>query len=268
MLGPQLFHRRAAVALAAGGLLAPRLARADAPVGVWRQIEAARAIVGDATPLASGLELDLPLVSEDGSAVSIGIEAASPMSEADHVVEVHVFAPKNPSPELLSVRLTPLAGRAAIGLRARLDGSQTVVALARTSGGVVRVAERSVQVTTSGCLARADTYETADVMKARVRVPSRFAAGEPGEILTLINHPMETGLRAGPDGRTLPRRIIQRFAARLGDRPVVEARFYRSLAANPFLRFHLRPDAPGPLRFRWEEDTGLAAEAEAAVRLA
>jgi len=255
------------LAAAALVLTRRRPARADATaaIGVWRRVETARAVVGDAAPVAGGLTLSLPLLSEDGSAVAISVEADSPMSQADYVTELHLFAPENPTPAILSARLSPLAGRAALGLRARLNKSQTVVAVARTSGGEVRVAEREIHVTTSGCLAQADTYASSDVMRTRLRVPERFARGEAGEILSLINHPMETGLRAGPDGRTLPRRIIERLEVRLAGRPVLDATFHRSLAANPFLRFYLRPDAPGPLRLAWVEDTGLRATAEAAV---
>jgi sulfur-oxidizing protein SoxY len=231
----------------------------------WERLEAARKIIGDAKPSSEGLILDLPLVSEDGSSVPLTVRVERSMTDGDYVQSIHLFATRNPSPEIAVFELTPRAGRANIATRVRLNESQSVIAVARTSKGAVLAASREIRITQSGCLVRADTYETTAEMQARVRVPAKTAAGEPAEVLTLINHPMETGLREGPNGKILPQRIIRLFETTLDGEPVLKARLYRSLAANPYLRFYVALKASGTLAFKWTEDTGRSAEQSARI---
>jgi sulfur-oxidizing protein SoxY len=258
------FSRRDALLLGASGaawLALPTSASAQA----WERLDAAKKIVGNAKPSSDGISLDLPLVSEDGSSVQLTVNVDRPMTDADYVQKIHLFATRNPSPEVASFELTPRAGRANITTRVRLNESQTVIALAQTNKGQLLATSRDVRVTVSGCLIRADTYESSAEMLPRVRVPAKTAAGTPAEVLTLINHPMETGLREGPDGKVLPQRIVRSFEAALDGEPFFKATFYRSLAANPYLRFYAAPKANGKLAFKWTEDTGRTAEASAAI---
>lgn len=253
----------AAAGLAACAMLQPVGALAAGP---WQRLDAARDLIGDTVPDTTGIRLDLPLVSEDGSAVSVAVTVDSPMTDDDFVQSIHLFADRNPSPEILAVELTPRAGRAELSTRVRLNESQSVIAIARTSRGRVLATARDIRVTISGCLVRADTYDSPADLDTRVRVTAPARAGEPAEVLTLINHPMETGLRLDEAGDPIPERIIDRFEARLNGEPVLRARYYRSLAANPFLRFHVAPETPGTLALTWTEDTGRIAEAEARIR--
>lgn len=237
----------------------------------WERLEAARAVVGERTPRAEGLTLDLPSVSEDGSSVRLRVRADSAMTEDDHVEAIHLYALGNPSPPIATFRFSPRAGKAAVTTRIRLNESQTVLALAEMSDGSVRVAEQHARVTVSGCLLRDDTYgagaEGDGLPEPRVRMPRRLRPGEPGEVITLINHPMETGLRENERGERIPERIIHRFKAEFDGEPVLEAEFKRSLAADPYLRFHFRTEEEGALRLWWEEDTGASAESQQLVSL-
>jgi sulfur-oxidizing protein SoxY len=251
--------RRQSLLLGGGALLASMplfMTGAAARSEAWQRVDEARELVGDATPESGGIALELPLVSEDGSAVSLTIRVDGPMNETDHVETVHLFAPGNPTPELAVFHFTPLAGRAEIQTRVRLNESQTVIAIARMRSGELRVAEREVRVTTTGCLMRDDTYPESDLMQTRIRVPDSLAAGEPGEVLTIINHPMETGLRTDSSGETLPKRIIKRFEALLDGEPAIIAELHRSISANPYLRFHVAPREDSELTLIWVEDTG------------
>lgn len=222
----------------------------------WERVEVIQALLNGAEPKADGVQLDLPGVTQDGSSVLLTADIDRPMSADDYVDALYLFALGNPSPELAEFEFTPLAGLARVSTRIRLDRSQTVVALARTSGGEWLVGARDVRVTVGGCLARDATYKAEDVMQPRVRVPPRFAAGQPADIRTLINHPMETGLRKDSAGRPIPERIIRSFRASLNDEPVLTVRLHRAIAANPYLLFHLAPPHPGELLLVWEEDTG------------
>jgi sulfur-oxidizing protein SoxY len=253
------FTRREALLLGASGLALVALAT-SAWAQAWERLEAARKIVGDAKPQTDGLVLELPLVSEDGSTVPLTVRAESPMTDDSYIQSIHLFATRNPSPEIAEFELTPRAGLAHITTRIRLNETQTVIAVARTNKNVVLTASREVRITTSGCFSRADTYATSEEMQARVRLPEKVQPNKPAEVLTLINHPMETGLREGPDGKVLPQRIIETFETTIDGEPVLKATLHRSLSANPYLRFYVAPKASGKIAFKWTEDTGRVAE--------
>ncbi len=233
----------------------------------WERVEAIQTLLNGAVPRPEAVRLDLPSVTQDGSSVLVTAEIDSPMTPDNHVEELYLFALGNPSPELAEIRFTPLAGRASVSTRIRLDRSQTVVALARTSGGDWLSGSRDVRVTVSGCLSRDATYQADDVMQTRVRVPPRFKAGQASDIRTLINHPMETGLREDAAGQPIPEQIIELFQARLDDAPVLTVRLHRAIAANPYLVFHMAPEQSGELTLSWEEDTGETTVTTAEIRV-
>ena len=91
-----------------------------------------------------------------------------------------------------------------------------------------------------------------------IQVPPTAKRGEVVEVRTLIAHTMETGYRAGSDGRTLPRDIIRRFSCRFNDELVFSAELHPAIAANPYIAFALRATTSGKLTFSWEGDNGLS----------
>ena len=222
----------------------------------WERLEAAMERLEGATPRVGGIRLNLPGVTQDGSGVALSFEVDSPMTGEDYVEAVYLFATGNPSPELVDVYFSPLAGKARFSTRVRLNRSQTVLALARTSQGEWLAVHQDVRVTVSGCFSRDDTYDYDSLMRTRVRVPDRVRSGEAGDVRTLIDHPMETGLREDQRGRAIPERIIEAFRAEFNGQPVVNARLYRAISANPFLRFSIAPEESGEGTLFWLEDTG------------
>jgi len=221
----------------------------------WDRLEPTRALLGESSPTTGRIAIDLPAVSQDGSSVPLGIHIDHPMAGDDFVEELHLFATGNPSPEILSAHFTPLSGEARLQTRVRLDGSQNVIALARTNQGEWLADAREIRITVSGCISRGKPDPSRE-MEARVRPPSNLRPGETGEILTLIQHPMETGLRSGEDGAIIPQRIIQEFRAKVDDQPILTVQLHRSISANPFLRFPIQLEKGGQLHLEWEEDTG------------
>lgn len=101
-----------------------------------------------------------------------------------------------------------------------------------------------------------------------IHAPKTARQGEVVEIRALIAHPMETGYRAGADGRTLPRDIIRRFACRYNDELVLSADLYPAISANPYFAFHLVAQASGTLTFSWEGDNGFAQTESASITVA
>lgn len=128
-------------------VLTPRLAFAT-PETVKAEIDK---LYGGKEMASGKLKLDLPEIAENGLVVPINIEVESPMTDADYVKSVSVFAEGNPFPQVLTYRFTPACGRAAASLRMRLAATQMVVAVAETSTGQLYTAKSEVKVTIGGC---------------------------------------------------------------------------------------------------------------------
>jgi len=113
--------------------------------------EALRKVLGTRTPEEARVALRLPNIAENGNAVPLTVTVESPMTPADHVRAVHVFADRNPSPEVASFRFTPAMGRASADTRIRLGETQDVIAVAEMSDGRVFIGRAEVKVTIGGC---------------------------------------------------------------------------------------------------------------------
>jgi len=114
--------------------------------------EAIGKVVGSATVNPGRVTLDLPPLIENGNAVPLTIDVASPMTGADHVKAIHVFTQKNPQPNVVSFHLGPRAGRARVATRVRLADSQTVVAICELSDGSFWSDSADIVVTLAACL--------------------------------------------------------------------------------------------------------------------
>jgi sulfur-oxidizing protein SoxY len=114
--------------------------------------EAIRALIGGAQVRRGRVKLDAPALIENGNSVVLGVSVESPMTQADHVKAIHVFAPMNPLPNMVSVHLGPRSGRARFSTRVRVADTQTLVALAQMSDGSFWSDQVNVVVTIAACL--------------------------------------------------------------------------------------------------------------------
>ncbi|RXT55478.1 thiosulfate oxidation carrier protein SoxY [Bosea sp. Tri-44] len=138
--------KAAAWALAAAAI-APKLAFADEKT-VAAEI---KKLYGD-KPMASGkIKLDVPEIAENGLVVPINIEIESPMTDADYVKAVHVFAEGNPQPGVISYQFTPACGKASAATRMRLAQTQDIICVAEMSNGALHTAKANIKVTIGGC---------------------------------------------------------------------------------------------------------------------
>ena len=113
---------------------------------------AIRNIIG-ATPVRQGrVELDVPPLVENGNTVSLIVSVDSPMTATDYVKSIHVFNEKNPQPNVISIHLSPRAGKAKISTRFRLADTQMVTAIAEMSDGTFWSATAGVIVTLAACV--------------------------------------------------------------------------------------------------------------------
>jgi sulfur-oxidizing protein SoxZ len=104
--------------------------------------------------------------------------------------------------------------------------------------------------------------------RALIKLPDTAAPGEVMEIRALIQHPMETGCRPGPNGSILPRDIIRRSTCAYDGEVIVTAELHPAIAANPFLSFTTVAMRTGPVTFTWEGDNGLSQTETATLTVA
>ena len=140
--------RRRAFLFATGALLTGTRLHAALP----ETQEAIRKATRGAQVNPGKVKLELPPLSENGNVVPMTVSVASPMTAAEHVRAIHVFTEKNPQPNVVSIRLGPRAGRAAITTRIRLADTQTVTAIAELSDGSFWSASAHVIVTLAACV--------------------------------------------------------------------------------------------------------------------
>ena len=151
---PQDPERRSLlIGLGVGGLavvgmtLVPRAVLAN-PEDVMMAIEQR---IGDKATMDGRISLELPQIAENGNTVPIAFEVDSPMTEGDYVKAVHIFAEKNPLPDVASFYFTPRSGKARASTRMRMLKTQNIVAVAEMSDGSVYMTKTEVKVTIGGC---------------------------------------------------------------------------------------------------------------------
>jgi len=106
---------------------------------------------GSATPQTEGLQLDIPVLADNPSAVPIKAKVTLPMTEQDWCEEMLVVAELNPTPLACRMQFTADTGVAEAAVRIRLSQSQPVHVLARMKSGAVLHGKQMVTVAASGC---------------------------------------------------------------------------------------------------------------------
>tara|TARA_B100001245_G_scaffold86958_1_gene62736 strand:+ start:354 stop:698 length:345 start_codon:yes stop_codon:yes gene_type:complete len=92
--------------------------------------------------------------------------------------------------------------------------------------------------------------------KLRVKAPKEAKRGEIVEIMTLISHPMDTGLRKDQDGILIPRKIINEFICIYNGDIVFKTNMHEAISANPLIQFNFIAKESGTLELIWHEDGG------------
>jgi len=135
------------VGLAAAGMVGRPAAAA--PDG----LAAAMAEFSRGAVLRSGrVTLDIASLVDNGNTVPMTVRVDSPMTAADHVVEIAVFNERNPQRDVARFTLGPRSGLASVATRIRLATSQKLVALARLSDGSCWSHTVEVVVTLASCI--------------------------------------------------------------------------------------------------------------------
>ncbi len=106
-------------------------------------------------------------------------------------------------------------------------------------------------------------------VRPRVRVPRKAKKGDVVTIKTLISHKMETGIRKNKKtGKLIPRKIINKFTAKLDGNVVFETDIHPAISANPYIAFSLKAEKGGKMDFEWVEDGGKTYKKTATLNVA
>jgi sulfur-oxidizing protein SoxY len=134
-----------ACGVAAGGVASTALATPS------EMQDAVRKVTGGAPTPKGKVRLEVPPLIENGNSVVLTVSVDSPMTASEHVKAIHVFAPENPLPNMVSVYLGPRSGRARFTTRVRVAASQTLHAVAQLSDGSFWSDSVAVVVTLAAC---------------------------------------------------------------------------------------------------------------------
>lgn len=102
-----------------------------------------------------------------------------------------------------------------------------------------------------------------------IRIRARHRGGLT-EVMVLMPHAMETGLRQEPAGSFVPAHYITEVLVALvgaaGQRTVLEARMSNAVSRDPLLSFRFRGGQPGErLRVTWLDNLGLRRSDDVAI---
>jgi sulfur-oxidizing protein SoxY len=139
--------RRSLLAASFGSVLV-RPARADAP-----EFQAALKAFAAGREFQKGrVSLDIAPLVDNGNLVPVSLRVQSPMTAADHVVEMALFTERNPQPDVARFRLNAAAGVARVDTRIRLATTQQVAAVARMNDGSCWLHQLEVVVVLAACI--------------------------------------------------------------------------------------------------------------------
>ena len=136
----------------AGGGLALAAALPARAYALGQMETAIRNAIGETEVRKGKVTLDLPPLVENGNTVPMTVSVDSPMTKDNYVKAIHVFNEKNPQANVVSVQLSPRAGKAVIATRIRLAGTQKLTAIAEFSDGTYWSDIAEVVVTLAACL--------------------------------------------------------------------------------------------------------------------
>ena len=92
--------------------------------------------------------------------------------------------------------------------------------------------------------------------RPRIKIPDSAKVGDVIEVDALILHAMESGQCKDPEGKTIPRHIINSFWVTYAGAEVFSAELHPGISANPYLSFFMKVPGPGEFEFTWVDDTG------------
>lgn len=103
--------------------------------------------------------------------------------------------------------------------------------------------------------------------RPRLKLPKEAAKGEIIQIKTLVSHIMESGQRKDAEGKTIPRKIINKFTCEFNGKPIFAVALEPAISANPYIQFNARIEEDGTFKFAWTDDDGTVVTAEEKIAI-
>ena len=86
-------------------------------------------------------------------------------------------------------------------------------------------------------------------------------------VKTLMNHPMETGLRKNKSGENIPAHHITEVTAEHNGQVVMVANWGPAISKNPYMSFKFKGGASGDMvKISWVDNKGESDSLEAAIK--
>lgn len=102
----------------------------------------------------------------------------------------------------------------------------------------------------------------------RIKAPKQVKRGESFEVRTLARHEMEPGVRFSTDNIVVyPRHILQEVLAFYNGNQVFRAEWFSSVAANPYLSFHVKAVESGEVEIVWVSDYNVRTSAKTTIEV-
>ncbi len=96
-------------------------------------------------------------------------------------------------------------------------------------------------------------------MAKKIKIRAKVK-GDTVTVKSLMNHPMETGLRKDKKtGKKIPAHYIQEVVAKVGDKTVMEAFWGIAISKNPYLSFKYSGAKGDSLTMSWIDNQGNSA---------
>jgi sulfur-oxidizing protein SoxY len=147
-----MITRRCFLVVAGAGLILPLAPNGSARATPAEVAALIRDLVGEAELRDGRVKLDLPVMVENGNAVSMTVSVDAPRSGLDSVQSIDVFAEGNPLPHVVRFTFGPRTGAARVATRIRLATSQTVIAVAKLADGSCWRDSVDLIVTLAACI--------------------------------------------------------------------------------------------------------------------
>lgn len=102
--------------------------------------------------------------------------------------------------------------------------------------------------------------------KPRIKLDKKEAkTGDIVEVKALVQHVMETGQRKDAEGKTIPRKILNKFTCTVAGKEVFAADFEPAISANPYIQFKFKATESGPVVLTWTDDDGSTVTGEETI---
>ena len=195
------------------------------------------------------VKVTAPARAEDSMNVPVGVDAEA----LGEVEEVMVIADHNPIVKVLQFR--PIAARASLSFRVKLQQATPVRAIARTRDGVWHAGGMWVDAAGGGCTAPSVGRSTGSWTDTLGQVQARmWNPSDAGRLRFRVMHPMDTGLAPG-----IPAFYIEKLSlSDASGAPLMDIETFEPVSENPVFSFDFLPGRTPklPLRLSGVDNNG------------